>query len=361
MESVVINNTNVEKKLETIGWTPLYTRLLAHRIGDGSVNHYGHFDYSNKHINEFIGLANFLKIKYWGPIVSDKYGTHKVIIPKKTFRDFASVFEINHEELIRNPNLLLNTISKLPEEHRFQAILALIVDDGSCTAWMPIIFEDKNKEVFDKVKDLWDSIFPLTSRVYIQKTKKDIKIYHLAINREGIISLILRIEESVNKYGNFANLWWKQNNFNKRYNKAISDRAELLAETRMNGKERDKLIFDYLNNNKYITFVEAQKILNLSKDRTRLVLSNLVKNSKLFLIDAGSKSHYSLTNEDISLEARQRVIVNYLMSNKKIFNSNCRKLLGLGEARVYVILKKLVKHGVIKQIKERGTTHYKLS
>src|SRR3990167_10607593 len=105
MELNIINY--IPDKLESIGWTPLHTRLLAHRIGDGSVNHYGHFEYNNKHIKEFLDLANFLKIEYWGPVVSDKYGTKKIIIPKKTFIDFASVFNVNHEEVIKNPVLLL--------------------------------------------------------------------------------------------------------------------------------------------------------------------------------------------------------------------------------------------------------------
>lgn len=35
----------LENKLEEIGWTPLHTRILAHRIGDGSVNHYGKTHY----------------------------------------------------------------------------------------------------------------------------------------------------------------------------------------------------------------------------------------------------------------------------------------------------------------------------
>ncbi|MBI2649716.1 hypothetical protein HYX04_00200 [Candidatus Woesearchaeota archaeon] len=361
MESITINPTDIENCLEDIGWTPLHTRLLAHRIGDGSVNHYGHFDYSNKHINEFIDLANFLRIKFWGPVISDRYGTKKVIIPKKTFRDFASVFRVNNEELVKNPILLLNVIAKLPEEHQLQALLAFIVDDGSCTAWMPVIFEDRNKEVFDKVKDLWDNIFPLTSRIYIQETKKGTKVYHLATNREGVISLILKIEEAVKKYGEFASLWWKQNKFDKRYKIAISERAIDLRETIKNNGHRNGIIFNYLKDKKYLTFTKAQKILNLSVDRTRLVLFKLVNDGKLFLVDAGSKSRYSITYEDVSFENRTKLIIGFIKVNGKIYNRDCREFLNLGSAQSYKILKKIELQGLIKQINRRRGTYYTLT
>ena len=220
MKLITVKEIGTEKKLESIGWTPLHTRILAHRIGDGGVNYYGHFVYDNKHMEEFIELLNFLNIKYWGPVRSDKYGTKKVIIPKKTFRDFASIFKLNHEVLIKNPVFLLETIAKLPEEHRLQAILAFIVDDGSCNRWMPTIFEDQNKEVFDRVKSIWNDIFPSTFRWYIQLTKKGTKVYHLDTNRVGILALAQSIEETVNKYGKYANLWWKQKDFDKRHNKS---------------------------------------------------------------------------------------------------------------------------------------------
>lgn len=358
MKTGLVTDTN--NILESMGWTSLRTRILAHRIGDGSCNHYGHFEYTNKHMEEFIELLNILNIKYWDPVVSDKYGTKKIILHKKTFKDFASLFKINHKELIKNPVLLLETIAKLPEEHRLQAILAFIVDDGSCTAWMPIIFEDMNKEVFDKVKDLWDNMFPLTSRIYLYKTKKGTIVYHLAINREGIISLILSIKESVKKYGEYSNLWWKQNKFDNRYLKAISDRAKLLAETRVDEDKWGETILNYLKENKYLTFTKAQKILNLSKDRTILVLSKLVTDGNLFLTDAGSKSRYSITYEDVSFENRTRLIIEFIKANGRIYNKDCRELLNLGSAQSYKILKKIEVQELIKQNNKRRGTYYTL-
>ena len=356
----IIEPNEIENKLNVIGWTPLHTRILAHRIGDGSVNNYGHFDYNSKNINDFVDLLKFLHIKYWGPVISDKWSTKKVIIHKKNFKDFASVFSINHEDLIRNPTLLLDIIIKLPKDHQLQAIFAFIVDDGSCNRWMPTIFEDQNKKVFDRVKVIWNNLFPSTSREYVQITKKGTKVYHLGTNRVGILALAQSIEEAVNKYGKYANLWWKQNDFDKRYQKAISKRAKLLNETRIDGNIREKIILDYLKEKEHVKLTEIKGILNLSRDRTYLVLSKLINKNKLFVVKAGSRARYSLQNENINFENRKRIIINFIMNNKKIYNKDCRQLLNLGLERCYIILKELEKQGLIKQIKEKGTTYYVL-
>ena len=356
-----LETTNdIEKKLETISWTPLHTRSLAHRIGDGSCNNYGHFEYSNKYIDDFLELAKFLKIKYWGPFLSDKYGTKKVVIHKKNFKDFASVFNVNHEELIRNPVLLVDVISTLPKEHQIQAILAFIVDDGSCNRWMVTIFEDQNEKVFYKVKEMWDNLFPLTSRDYTQVTKKGTKVYHLDINREGLITLVKNIEEAIRKYGNYAGLWWKQKDLKIRYSKAVSERAKLLNETKIDGYKREEIILGYLKDKEHVKFTEIQNILKLSRDRTYSVLYKLIKNNKLYVIKAGSRSCYSLINENVSFENRKRLIIEFIKKNGKIYNKDCRELLNLGIDRCYVILKKIEKECITKQIKEKGTTYYTL-
>ena len=79
--------------------------------------------------------------------------------------------------------------------------------------------------VFDKVKDLWDSLFPNTSSVCIYITKKGTKVYHLFSKREGIILLQQKIFESVEKYGSLANLWWKQKDLDLSFsNHSISEK-----------------------------------------------------------------------------------------------------------------------------------------
>ena len=156
MNLTKIKKNKMEGRLSSINWTPLHTRFISHRIGDGTCNYYGHFVYDNKNICHFLNLADKLNIKIWGPIKGDNYSTKKVIISKKIFNNFSNLFNLTSEQLLRDPVKLLDIIFKFPEEHKLQTILALIVDDGSCNRWMITVFEDQNKAIFDKVKELFE-------------------------------------------------------------------------------------------------------------------------------------------------------------------------------------------------------------
>ena len=358
MKSSFCQKVIINQKLKSIGWTPLHTRILAHRVGDGSINHYGHLDWSNKHVDHFLRLAKHVNIKCWGPTISDKYGTQKVIIHKKHFQGFSSLFGLSTDQLLGDSVILLDAIAQLPEAHRLQSLLAFIVDDGSCSSWMPLIFEDKNRKVFYKVKELWDKMFPDTSSVRSFKTKHGTKIYCLSMNRIGIISLKIKIRKAVKLYGRYADLWWKQNSFDNRYNKAVSKRAKELYETINNMGIREKLIVSFLKNNKYMRFTDAKQILGISKFRTHRTLHKLIKTNKIHLIDAGNRARYSLQNEDISFNARKNIILNYLTWNNKIYRQDCCRLLRLGKSQLSKILKRLQIKGFIRHIKEKGKTYY---
>lgn len=361
MNQKKIKKNEIEDRLLSINWTPLHTRLISHRIGDGTVNFYGHAVYDNKHIKHFSELADKLNVKLWIIMKGDSYGTKKVIIHKKSFKKFSKVLNVNSEDIIKDPVKLLEVILQLPEEHKLQTIFSLIVDDGSCKDWMITIFEDQNEEIFDKVKYLWDSLFPDTSTTYIYTTKEGTKVYHLKTNREGIIQLQQKIYKAVEKYGSLANLWWKQKDLDLRYSKAVSKRAKQLNHTKKYSAKNKQRILNYLRKNKFITVREVMKLLNLSLDRTHLVLNKLVDENKIFVTKAGGKSRYSIEHEDISIGNRSKIITEYLKNHKKIYNRDVRKLLNLGEERSYAILKELTHRGILKQINKNRGTYYVLT
>jgi len=143
-----------------------------------------------------------------------------------------------------------------------------------------------------------------------------------------------------------------------RYSKAINERAKQLNFTKEFSEDNKKKILDYMGKNKPITIKDAMKLLNLSIDRTRLVLNKLFRENKIFVIKAGSKARYSIEDENISMENREKIIVDYLKSNKRIYNMGARKLLNLGSERVYAILKSLTHKGILQQIKKNGETYY---
>ena len=189
-------------------------------------------------------------------------------------------------------------------------------------------------------------------------TKKGTKVYHLFSKREGIILLQQKINESVKKYGPLANLWWKQKDLDERYSKAVSNRAKQLNYTKEFIEENKQMILNYINKNNSVTTKNAAKFLNLSINRTRLILNKLVNENKIFIIKAGYKARYSVENEDISIENREKIITEYLKNNNKIYNKDVRKLLDLGGERSNVILRYLTYKGFLKQIKDGWETYY---
>ena len=351
----------IENNLEKHNWTPLHTRLISHRIGDGTVNLRGHYVWDNKNADEFIELAKKLNIKIWGPTICKKYGTNEIIINKKLFQKFANIIDADPKRLLKDCSYLIDNVMKLPKDHQIQTLLALIVDDGSCKNWRVTLFEDQDKGVVDKVHKLWDSFFPNTSSPYCHITKNKTPVHHIMIKRDGIIQLKKETDKAVNKFGDLAGLWWKQKDLDIRYNKATSKRAKQLRETEENKEIWENKTLDYLKENKVMTFSKLMGLLNLSKDRTRGTLKKLIKEKKIFVTNAGSKSRYTLEKEDNSLEYRQNLILDYLKENKTISNKECRKLLNLKAARTYVTLRKLIDKGIIKQHKPSPQkTYYSL-
>lgn len=142
---------DIKANLKKYNWTPLHTRIVSHRIGDGTVNYYGHYVWDNKTPEEFIELTKKLGINIWGPTRCKKWGTSKIIIHKNLFLKFGKIIEADGNLLLKNSVYLIENIKKMPRSHKMQTLFALLVDDGCCTNWMLTLFEDQHKDVVDSV------------------------------------------------------------------------------------------------------------------------------------------------------------------------------------------------------------------
>lgn len=340
----------IEENLKEYNWTPLHTRILSHRIGDGTVNVHGYYVWDNKYANEFMELARQLNIKFCGPFICKKWGTNKIVVSTKLFQKFAKVVDADAKILIQDRAFLMENITKLPKQHQLQTIFALLVDDGCCTNWMLTLFEDTNKEVVEKAHQLWESFFPNTANIQFIVTPKGTKVYHIYVNREGIIKFKEEVDKAEREFGNLAGIWWKKEALEKRYTKAVSKRAKDLNETKELKEKRKNIIVEHLKEHNSMTFKEAKKLLNLSTDRTRLILGELAQEKELFVINSTWRARYSMVNEDISQEYREQIILNYLKSNHSICNREAQTMLNLGPEQTYVVLRRIVKKGSIKKI-----------
>lgn len=277
-------------------WTPLHTRIISHRIGDGTVNFYKRPVWDNKRPEGFLSLCKSLKINLWKPTTSDSYGTQKIVIPISLYKEFAKLNKKDFRKLVEDREYLLETILTLPFEHRLQAMLSLIFDDGSCRSWMLVAFEDQDLKVAKLAQELWESLFPFTSRLDYHTTKNGTKIYHLYVNRNGIIQLYEEIQKLKTKYGNLSGLWQKEKDLHKRYIKATSENAKRLEETRKNEEKWKENLLEFSKLNGYVTIPIAKRFLNLSTDRAYRVLSILKKDKKLKVKFEGNKSRFLPTN-----------------------------------------------------------------
>lgn len=330
-------------------WSPLHTRIIASRIGDGTLNFYKRVVWDNKHIDKMTKLFDILNIKHWKPVIGDKYGTYKFVLPSFIFREFSNRFNKEYPRIIEDKRYLLDSINKLDRPNKIQAICSLIVDDGSFVNWRPVIFEDQDKAVVLKVKELWDSLFPETSKMSYITTKKGTKVYHLFSNRDGVIELFNEIQESKKKFGDIADLWHKQKDLEDRFEKATNKRAKTLYETKQKKKYWKEKILDEFKRNKNLEFSEIKNLLNIHDDRIRNIIKELEKENKIFIIRAGNRSRYSLEKEDISQEYRERIIINFLTKNKSIKTKDVCKLLNLKMSQSFKSLKRMVNKDLLKQ------------
>lgn len=339
----------VNMEFET--WTPLHTRIIAHRIGDGTVNFYNRAVWDNKHTEEFENLCKLLGIKLWKPTVNKSKGTKKIIIPTLLYQNFGRLYNKDYIRLIKDPVYLVDSILSLPEAHRIQALMSIVLDDGSCVNWRMTVFEDTKEHLVQCVQTLWESLFPNTSKTGSIVTKHGTKVYHLYSNRDGIVQFYHKIQESIFEYGYIGSLWWKHSDLKNRYLKTISLKAKQLKETKESRPHWKKLVLDYLKKHQNITVKEACLFLGLTRWRVFRLLGKLVKERKIILIKAGNRSRYSLKMEDISEDGRQSKILNYLRLNSSISNKDARMLLDLKASKTFKILKKMVNKGLLEQMK----------
>lgn len=275
-------------------WTPLHHRIISHRLGDETLNFYKRVSWDNKHIIGFYILCKILKIKLWNPTRSDSYGTMKIIIPNYLYKSFAVIYGKDYERLKADRLYLLDSTMELSDDYRLQTILSLIVDDGSCTSWLLVVFEDTDKAVVEKVQTLWESLFPGTSKINYLVTKRGKRVYHLYANRNGIIMLYGKLEQTLETYGPFSGLWWKEETFRKRYLKAISPRAKMLEERRKMKEKWACTVLNLIERQGYATMADVQEVLRVSYDRALLVVHDLRRGKKLKLVGYTHQTKYVL-------------------------------------------------------------------
>lgn len=274
-------------------WTPLHTRLLSHRLGDGTINVYRHAVWDNNRPKYFIDLLNHLGIKFWNPTKSGS--TTKIVIPDLIFDEYAKIYNYNSLELRKNPNYLVKTFLSRNEDDIIQVLCACMFDDGSAKNWQPILFEDQKEELVENILQLWNLVIGFGAKInYATKTKKGTQMYHLVLSRDGFLSFYKKINDSIKKFGYLAGLWEKQNDLDIRYNVATNIRAQKLSETKNEiNNWLEKLVL-IAKSEKQLRFKDIKNYFNLSKDRTRNLINKAIYNGVLIKCGELQSAYYTL-------------------------------------------------------------------
>src|ERR1700690_958119 len=100
--------------MSKLEWTPLCTRFLAHRLGDGTVNVHGRAVWDNNRPEHFLKLCELLKIDVWKPTKSGK--CTKIIMPNCIFDEYANLYGYNSKLLRQDSEYLAKTFLERPED-----------------------------------------------------------------------------------------------------------------------------------------------------------------------------------------------------------------------------------------------------
>lgn len=277
-------------------WNPLYTRIISHRLGDGTFNFYEHAVWDNNRPEYFIGLCKHLDIKLWKPTKSGN--TTKIIIPDYIFENYAQKYFLDSYLLKSNPVYLANSILNcLSEDDKIQTLCACFFDDGSCRSWRPVLFEDQKLDLTEVVLEIWNSVFVNGAKIDNKTiTKAGTRIYHIVLTRDAFVEFYKKVKNCKNRLGEFAGFWGKELDVESRYKKASNTRALILNETKNQKELRKSIVLDSIKL-RDLKFNDIQSILGISRDRCRLIVNELMKTNKIKLSGKTHKACYKLNKE----------------------------------------------------------------
>ena len=283
-------------------WSPLHTRLVAHRIGDGTIDVHGNAVWNNKHPEEFLALAKKLGIQLRKPVLSDKWGVYKIVIPKTLFEILGKRYGIDGKVLARDTKMLLKVIFKMPEEDRLEALCALIFDDGCIKSWLMVVFEDQHEANARLVLQIWNGIFPKTGTIVESKTPRGTKIFHVYSNINGVIEFDKKLKAIKRKRGDIAGLWRKDADLEKRICIAQSKLANTFRQTQEKTGGWFKLIVKKTREKGTITYAEIRNMLGISRDRTHHLINKMKKNGLLQLKGKTKFSYYTTPKTSLNIK-----------------------------------------------------------
>lgn len=282
------------KNIFPIRISPSIIRIVAHSIGDGSIDENGIWygqkfgvQYMNSLILSLIKPNGELKVKTYSRYRRGKHETFQYVnIPMIFAKVVASCFKIKIKEI--KSDVFLDKLLNLPKEFRVQALVALYVDEGAISTKS---IRMTNKEVVKAIARIMDSLGYKRSKVTYHRWKgmcfdkyHETDFYEVFLWAEGFLNFYKDVKECFNKYNNkYLGLWHKDKQF--------EDKAKSIDILEIKYKKeakylRDKII-DILTKRKIVILGELAKELDINEDRMYYLLKSLRLNNKIKRLSYG--------------------------------------------------------------------------
>lgn len=282
------------KNIFPIKINPSIVRIVAHTIGDGSIDENG-MQYGQKSGVKDMNSLILSLIEPNGELKMNTYYRNRrgkpeifqdIKIPMIFAKAVASCFKIKIKEI--KSDVFLDKLLNLSKEFRVQALAALYVDEGAISTKS---IRMTNKRVVEAIARIMDSLGYKRSKVTYHRWKgmcfdkyHETDFYEVFLWSEGFLNFYKDVKEYINKYNNkYLGLWHKDKQF--------EDKAKSIDTLEIKYKKeakylRDKII-DTLTTRKIVILGELTKELNINEDRMYYLLKSLRINNKVKRISYG--------------------------------------------------------------------------
>ncbi len=282
------------KNIFPIRISPSIIRIVAHSIGDGSIDENGMM-YGQKNGVQDMNLLILSLIEPNGNLkLIDHYRNSRgkieymqyINVPMIFAKAVASCFKIKIKEI--KSDVFLDKLLSLPKEYRVQALAALYVDEGAIST-KSIRMVDKR--IVESIARIIDSLGYKRSKVTYHRWKgmcfdkyHETDFYEVFLWSEGFLNFYKDVKECINKYNNqYLGLWHK--------NKQFEDKTKSIDTLEIGYKKEAKYlrekIIDILAKRKIVILGELAKELNINEDKMYYLLKSLRLNNKIKRLSYG--------------------------------------------------------------------------
>jgi uncharacterized ubiquitin-like protein YukD len=267
--------------------SPLHMRVGGVLIGDGNINK------SNGMMrwiqNDPTPLKRLMKIILKGSF-EFRINNNQIVIP--SFFGKILSYSLSLDFFSLDSEKFIERSLDLPKEYSLALLIAIIEDEGNIDSrnYGGINIRISSKEIIYSIKELCDYLGYMTSQIvryenkgFSGKKKVSKDMYKIKILSDGIKKLGCDLISLEKEYGKEIGFWKKDEQFTKRWETCINNRAEKNREGREIHKEIKRLFLKH----ETLSALQISNFLRVDINRIHDLLKNMYKRGEIRRIDRG--------------------------------------------------------------------------